>query len=243
MPDRHALLIGNSEFRQAGLTRLSAPANDVRELAALLEDKAIGGFTTKLKLDASLVDARGEIRQLFENRHADDLVLLYYSGHGLLDTSGRFYLAMTETDPKNPDASSIDEIWLRDVFNNSRSKRQVVILDCCHSGAFIPDAGTRKKASTGPILTEKTLDPTGHGRFIMAATTAETSAFEQEGRSLYTRHLVEGLTEGAAAPKSDKVTIFDLHKFVEQRVIETSKDIMRPQAMSSNRVGEGSAQA
>lgn len=229
MPARHALLIGNSAFRHAELARLSAPANDVRELAALLEDPAIGGFTTELKLDIGLVDGRKAIRRLFEDRHPDDLVLFYYSGHGLLDTHGRFYLAMTETDPADPDAGSIDETWLRGVFDGSSSRRQVAILDCCHSGAFIPDGLVARDAAGGPILTEKTFDPTGQGRFIMAATTATTSAFEQDGRSLYTRHLVEGLTGGAAAPESDTVTILNLHKFVRTRVGETALSAMRPQ--------------
>ncbi len=229
MPARKALLIGNSTFRHADLARLSAPANDVRELAALLEDPAIGGFTTELKLDVGLVDARKAIRRLFEDRHPDDLVLFYYSGHGLLDAYGRFYLAMTETDPQDPDAGSIDQTWLREVFDGSLSGRQVAILDCCHSGAFIPGEPPRKDAATGPILTEKTFDPTGHGRFIMAATTATSSAFEQEGRSLYTRHLVEGLTGGAAAPENDTVNIIDLHDFVGRRVAETAPASMRPQ--------------
>ncbi len=229
MPDRYALLIGNSNFRHKQLERLSAPANDVCQLADLLKDPAIGGFTTELKLDIGLVDARRAIKRLFEDRHPDDLVLFYYSGHGLLDTRGRFYLAMTETDPTDPDAGSIDETWLRGVFDGSLSARQVAILDCCHSGGFIPGDPMRKDASAGPILTEKTFDPTGHGRFIMAATTAATSAFEQEGRSLYTRHLVEGLTGGAAAPESNAVTVLDLHDFVKRRVAETAPASMRPQ--------------
>jgi formylglycine-generating enzyme required for sulfatase activity len=236
MPARCALLIGNSTFRHEELARLSAPANDVRELAALLENPAIGEFRTELKLDVGLVDARKAIKRLFEDRHPDDLVLFYYSGHGLLDARGRFYLAMTETDPADPDAGSIDETWLRGVFDESRSRRQVAILDCCHSGALIPGEPARKDASASPILTERTLDPSGHGRFIMAATTATTSAFEQEGRSLYTRHLVEGLKDGGAAPRSPEVTVFDLHAFVKRRVAETAPESMRPQLWQDARL-------
>lgn len=230
MSSKRALLIGNSSFRHEELTRLSAPSNDVRAFAELLEDPKIASFDhVDLKLDTSLVDAKKAIGDLFRNRDPDDLLLLYYSGHGLRDTNGTFYLALPETDPADPDPGSIDEHWLRRVIDDSASQRQIVILDCCHSGALIPANMTARDAASSPVLTEKTLDPTGHGRFIMTATTAEASAFEQDGRSLYTRHLVDALKTGGAAPDKEQISVNDLHTFVKRRVAEALPDAMRPQ--------------
>jgi hypothetical protein len=48
MGGRYALLIGNRAFGHKELARLAAPANDVRALAAALEDRTIGDFTTEL---------------------------------------------------------------------------------------------------------------------------------------------------------------------------------------------------
>ncbi len=229
MSGRYALLIGNSTFRHRELARLAAPANDVRALSAALEDRTIGSFKTELKLDIVVEDAKAAMRRLFMQRHPDDLVLLYYSGHGLRDTGGRFYLAMTPTDPADPDPASIDEDWLRRVMNECAAKCQVVILDCCHSAALIPGHATPKDAQAGPVLTQSTFAPRGHGRFIMAATTADASAYEQSGSSLYTRHLVEGLTTGAAAPQAEEISVFDLHRYVAGKVAGEVQDLMRPQ--------------
>ena len=230
MPGRYALLIGNSNFRDNDLARLSAPQDDVRALASLLEDSEIAGFDhVELKLDIDPYDGRAAIGRLYQDRHPDDVVLLYYSGHGLVDRRGRFYLAMTPTDPGNPDPGSIDRDWLRREMDESASRRQLTILDCCHSGALIPEGMTARDAATAPVLTAGTFDPTGHGRYIMAATAAGMSAFEQDGRSIYTRHLVEGLKTGAAAPEKAKISVHDLHEFVRLRVAEDAPDVMRPQ--------------
>lgn len=229
MAAKFALLIGNQSFRHPSLVRLSAPQRDVRALAATLEDPKIADFKTELRLDVSLVDAKKAISWLFNARQPDDFVLFYYSGHGLKDTGGTFYLATTESDPQDPDPGSIDVTWFRQRMNACASLRQVLILDCCYSGSLIPQGMTGRASSVGPVLDERTFDPAGHGRFIMAATTADGSAFEQGGSSLYTRHLVEGLRTGGAAPSKERISISDLHDFVARRVAESTPSIMRPQ--------------
>ncbi len=230
MPSKHALLIANAAFRHSELQRLSAPPEDVQDLKAVLEDPEIAGFdTVELKMDASVVDVQRAIGRLFRDRRQDDLLLFYYSGHGLLSPDGEFYLAVTETDPEAPWAGSLDEHFLRREMDRSASHRQILILDCCHSGAMIPDGMTARNAGVAPKITKETFDPSGHGRFIMTATTAELMAFEQDGRSLYTRYVVEGLRTGAAAPDRDEITITDLHDYVRTRVVEDTAAPMRPQ--------------
>ena len=61
-------------------------------------------------------------------------------------------------------------------MNDSRSKRQVLILDCCRGGAFYPGGGKRRGA--GPAVTSDTFDVRGHGRVVLTATTATQYAYE-----------------------------------------------------------------
>ena len=108
MAGKFALLVGNSAFRHNSLTRLSAPPNDVLEFKQILEDSKIAGFDqVELKMDAALVDVRGAIGRLYRDRHPDDFVLFYYSGHGLRDQQGDFYLGRPGGIPhgrRQPDA-------------------------------------------------------------------------------------------------------------------------------------------
>nr|WP_017317425.1 caspase family protein [Mastigocladopsis repens] len=77
---------------------------------------------------------------MFQGRAKEDLVLFFFSGHGIKDESGRLYLA-TRMTRKNQQgelvkATAVPASFVHDIMSNSRSKRQVIILDCCFSGAF-----------------------------------------------------------------------------------------------------------
>ena len=61
----------------------------------MLQDPAICGFDEVQDLsnaDKGAIEIA--IDDLFQDRHRDDLVLLYFSGHGLLDADGRLLLAL-----------------------------------------------------------------------------------------------------------------------------------------------------
>ncbi|SEA44449.1 caspase family protein [Rubrimonas cliftonensis] len=223
MADKVALLIGNSVYEHARLARLSAPSADVIALREALGDKAIAGFETELLLNAGLDEARAAINRLFANRHPDDTVLLYYSGHGVRDAHGDLYLALPRTDPDDPSPMSLDADFIRKRMSRSGSRRQVLMLDCCHSGAFQPGA----KSGGSDLLVRTDFDPGGHGRFVLAASGAEESAFEVDGRSIFTRHVVDALKNGEAAAEREFITINDLHRYVARRAPDDNP-AMRP---------------
>ncbi len=223
MADKVALLIGNSVYEHARLARLSAPSADVIALREALGDKAIAGFETELLLNAGLDEARAAINRLFADRHPDDTVLLYYSGHGVRDSHGDLYLALPRTDPDDPSPMSLDADFIRKRMSRSGSRRQVLMLDCCHSGAFQPGA----KSGGGDLLVRTDFDPGGHGRFVLAASGAEESAFEVDGRSIFTRHVVDALKNGEAAAEQEFITINDLHRYVARRAPDDNP-AMRP---------------
>lgn len=217
---RYALLIGNSEFADPNLARLSAPENDVIALKGVLENEAIAGFETTLVLNAGLVEVQNAVARLLLDRSPDDLILLYYTGHGLRDDHGGLYLALPHTVADVPHATSLDADFVRKVMSQSYSRRQVLILDCCHSGAIVAGSMTAMDAQHAPQLNRTDFDPGGQGRFVLAASAANESAFEVDGRSIFTRHLVEALKTGEAAPDKQKVTINDLHAHLCRRVAE-----------------------
>lgn len=77
------------------------------------------------------------IEALFSDRRKDDLVVLYFSGHGIKDESGKLYLA-TRLTRKNPQgqlvrATAVPASFVHNIMSDSRCKRQVIILDCCFS--------------------------------------------------------------------------------------------------------------
>lgn len=137
-----ALLIGVSEY-EPGLNPLPAAVKDLDAMKEVLLHPDMGEFAESdivLLKNPKRQEMEEEIEALFANRHRDDLVLLFFSGHGIKDDAGRLYLA-TSTTRKTLQgdlvrSSAVSANLVHENMSRSRSKRQVVILDSCFSGAF-----------------------------------------------------------------------------------------------------------
>ncbi len=136
MSRKLAFLVGNGRY-EAALPPLQKPDADIAAFARVLSEPTIGGFdeVTPL-LDSTGAKVRREIARFLAGRHHDDLLLLYFSGHGLLDDRGALHLAVQDTEPDLLAATAVPAAFLTDEMDRCRSRRQILILDCCFSGAF-----------------------------------------------------------------------------------------------------------
>src|SRR4051812_30116131 len=135
---RYALLIGVSEFTDKRLARLNAPTNDVTAFRDILIDISRGAFdSVVLSLNEDFLAMRDRLSRFFHDRNPNDLMLLYYSGHGILGRGNRLFLATQSSNLDRPRERSIPSSEVRDFIAECRAEKQIVILDCCHSGAFV----------------------------------------------------------------------------------------------------------
>jgi hypothetical protein len=107
-------------------------------------------------------------------------------------------------------------------MDQSRSKRQVLILDCCNSGAFVQ--GT-KSGVGGSMGTSTAFESTGSGRIILTASDSTQFAWEgdqiigETQNSLFTHFLVKGL-EGEADEDGDgTITIDELYDYAFEQIV------------------------
>jgi hypothetical protein len=227
-----ALLVGVSEY-EPGLNPLPGAIQDVDALKEVLVHPDIGGFAesdvTLLK-NPERQDVEIAIETLFSGRHKDDLVLLYFSGHGIKDDRGRLYLA-TRTTRKTVQgelirSTAVSANFIHDRMSESRSKRQVVILDSCFSGAFAE--GLSAKDDNTVNLREQL---GGEGRVILTSSSSTQYSFEEKGQdlSIYTRFLVEGIKTGEADRDEDEfISIDELHEYASQKV-RSLQPAMKPE--------------
>ncbi len=227
-----ALLIGVSDYGY-GLNSLPAAKKDVEAIQKVLEDSTIGDFhDVKALINPERQKIEEEIFTLFANRNKEDLVLLFFSGHGIKDQSGNLYLAAHNTRKENEklvEPTAVAATYIQDKMNSleSRSKRQIIILDCCFSGAF---AQGMKVKDDDSIPIKEQLG--GEGRAILTSSTSTQYSFEHEGfdLSLYTHFLHEGLKTGLADLDRDGyISIDELHQYVSEKVQETVPGKMRPE--------------
>ncbi len=167
------------------------------------------------------------VEKFFAGKLREDLLLFYFSGHGMLDAGGQLYLALKDTDFDAPRSSSLSAEFVRGAMDRTRSQRVVLILDCCHSGAFASGQKGVHGESAGTI---RAFEPeSGFGRWVLTATDA--TQYASEGKdlvgpgnttprtSVFTRYLVQGLQEGAADLDQDgRISVRDLNDYVYEQI-------------------------
>ncbi|WP_053692928.1 caspase family protein [Streptomyces sp. WM6372] len=189
------LLVGVSAYNKDGMDDLAAVANNLEQLRAVLMDPEVWGLPEEhCVILRPLVgqEVLDRIRSLTEE--TEDTFVLYYAGHGLIDPEhiDHLYLAM-------PDSSMDKLYWslfygdVVKALKNSRSgaQRNIVILDCCYSGA----------ASNGGMGGKRPPEePPVEGIFLLTATARNERARAPEGQPLtdFTAELLSVLSEGVA---------------------------------------------
>lgn len=91
-----------------------------------------------------------EIEGLFRDRLRDDLLLLYVSCHGVKDDTGRLYFATTNTKVHRLAATGVPSAFVSERMDHSRSRKIVLLLDCCYSRAFARGLHPRAGEMTPP---------------------------------------------------------------------------------------------
>lgn len=233
MPDRLALIIANSEFEDPKLARLLAPSQDALALGEALHNPEIGNFETITLVNASHRAVAKAVNRLYLHRTKDDLLLLYYSGHGIKDDYGDLYLAVRDTDTDTLAATAVDATFIRRQIDKCQSRRNVILLDCCYSGAFFSEGG--KAALESYADAHEILSGNGYGRVVLTASNAVEYAWEGEqvygnpSPSVFTRYLAQGLQSGEADLNLDGfISLDELYDYVYDQVVSSGKARQTP---------------
>ncbi len=221
---RRALIVANSDYADTAFRRLTAPVEDARELARVLSNPSIGAF----EVETLLNEKSGAVNQaiedffVFSEPKPDDFLLLYFSGHGITDEEGQLYLATSDTQMVRQSIRRVTAVgaeFVNTTMRRSRARRQVLMLDCCHSGAFAEAMSVKGQPLPGVETHFQ-----GKGRVVLTASTGTQFSFEgQESGSLrpsvYTRLLVRALETGEADRDCNgQIDLDELHDYLVERV-------------------------
>lgn len=219
---RKALLVASDRYDHPELSPLSTPSHDVAALARVLSDENIGDFEVQLSVNEPAQKVRESIEDLFADRRPGDVLLLFFSCHGITDLNGQLYFAMTNTRPDRLLSTAISDRYVRDALDTTRSKQNVLLLDCCFSGAFSSDLGTKSVGTMNPAK------PFASSKGTVIITASDSAQFAFEGQSglgphmsVFSKCLVQGLRSGDADLDRDgEIGVDELYEYLYEKVVE-----------------------
>ncbi|MGD0951556.1 MAG: caspase family protein [Methanotrichaceae archaeon] len=229
--NRYAVLIASSNFQDPNLDHLECPDNDVEGLNEILISKEYGNFCETYPLkNETRYNILEKIEEVFEKADKDDLVLIYYSGHGKQDGKGKLYLTTTDTKVKLLKTTSILLDNIKNIIEDSKTNKTVLILDCCLSGL----AG--KAFLRGSVDNELQTLSSARGTYIMTASTGIQAARESEKYGVFTKHIIDGIRDWKASNEDGNVTMDSLYSYIHKQML--AEGFQRPMKWDLNIEGE-----
>ncbi len=237
--ERWAVVIGIGEYRSPEIPDLEFAPTDARAIYDFLRSDAAGPFEEDhillLEDGEATGDALREALFVFlQQADWDDLVVIYYAGHGAPDPNrpDNLYLLPTDAD-LGALASTGFPMW--DVKTALRrqiaAERVIVIADACHSAganeSSIPGAEEGNAIAGG---LQSLFTPSRR----LTMTAADTNEFSLEdarwgGHGVFTYFLLDALTGAGDANGNGIVTFNEAYDYVSRRVTDDTQGRQHPQ--------------
>jgi uncharacterized caspase-like protein len=240
-PQSWAVIVGVSEYKNAGIPSLKYADKDAESLANFLRRPEGGGYDSDhlhllLNKDATLANVKDNLINFLNQAIDMDLVVIYFAGHGAPEPARpqNMYLLTYDSDPTALGTSAFPMWDIQTVLARYiNAKRVVVFTDACHSGGISVNFATRGLASSEPNLVNQylaDLSKTKEGIVVFTASAAGevSQEFPDMGHGVFTYYMLEGL-EGKADYNNDyTVTINELMQYVEEQVKRKTHGAQNP---------------
>lgn len=209
-----AVIVGVSSYNH--MPTLKFTDDDAYRMYAFLKSPEGGALADDhlqilIDEDATRNKVLGALEDVFLKAGRNDLVLLYFSGHGL---QGSFL--PSDFDGFN---NKILHEEINSIFQRSQAKYKLCIADACHSGSLVTTKGT----TTSENLVTKyyeTLAQSSPGTALILSSKSNETSLESSGlrQGVFSHFLIRGL-KGEADGNHDKiVTIQELFDYTDYNV-------------------------
>jgi WD40 repeat protein len=162
---------------------------------------------------------------------AEDVLLVCYLGHGLLDARGELYLATQATNHLREGLryTALPYATLHAELTNSGARSVIVLLDCCFSG--------RATGSPYPTVLDGFAVTRSSGGYLLASAAPEELALAPTGEryTAFTGELIRLLCDGdPAGPR--ELTLDHLYRCLDRSLPEQGRP--QPRRYAAGRTGE-----
>lgn len=234
---RWAVVIGVGDYESEDIPDLEFAPADARAVKEFLESDAAGPFDDVLYLENERATGSAMREALFvflQEADWDDLVVIYYAGHGAPDPGrpDNLYLLPADADLDRLAATGFPMWDMKTALRRQiAAERVIVIADACHSAGTADGdvvGGHDANAIAGGM--QQLFTPSR--RLMMTAADTNEFSLEDErwgGHGVFTHFMLDGLNGNGDLDGNGIVTFTELFDHVSNNVREATRGRQNPQ--------------
>jgi uncharacterized caspase-like protein len=229
-----AILIGASTYQDADFLPLPAAADSLDGFREVITDPHLCGWPSEritfLPNPVGAPQLVKRLRRLAET--TEDVLLVYFVGHGTMNELGQLCLVLSDTDFSDPDVTGLEYSRISDALKRSPARMRVVILDCCYSGRAIEaQAGSGSIADSTAVQGIYTMTASDHTAH------APTPREQQSAATSFTGEL-HGVIRAGIEGAPERLTLGLIYRQVRHRGLGLTARLIatneQPEATESN---------
>src|SRR4051812_30436981 len=236
----HALVIGISSYQygsftqqldEKGFPNLKYAAKDAQDFSDFIQNYGFNKYNVDLLRDEKATKQQIErsleqLRRLCKQSE-DPLVVVYFSGHGWVETDegqDRHYLIPYDAERDQLRVTALSNKEFMEKLQDLKTKRLLVFLDACHAGAMAEPGG---KGLVELPQYDLPADLGSAGRLFIASCGPGQKSYESKEieNSIFTGHLLELLkcqTDDFDKLTRAEITLADLYPVLADKVKATT---------------------
>ncbi len=255
--------VGVSKYKDSS-NNLVYATKDVKDIAARIKY-----FADTVEAHA-ITDAMAtkqqilQVKDLLKKTSEDDVVILSFSGHGMIDTTAGFLFAPHDMNFEKPAQYGVTMTMIEDLLDDIPARKRLLLMDACHSGeqleglsasATLPD-GVKEVGTKGIEKIQKKNDKEkdsdrkgymamkelfsdfsrGNGAFMISAAASNEFALEskQWNNGVFTASFLEALYEVKEKSADKTIKVRELRKAIYEKVKQRTKGQQTPTSRQEN---------
>ena len=255
--------VGVSAYKDKAKSLVYA-AKDVKDIAGRLKYFA---DTVELHTITDSMATKKQVlamKSILQHTATDDVVILSFSGHGMIDSANGFFFAPYDMNFDVPVQNGISMTMIEDLLDDIPARKRLLLVDACHSGelleglssnASLPE-GVKEINTKGNEKIKKKADKEkeeerkgymlmkdmfsdfsrGNGAFMISAAASNEFALEskQWNNGVFTASFLEALYELKEKSADRTINVRELRKAIYEKVRARTKGLQTPTSRQEN---------
>lgn len=247
-PNLYLVAIGVGTYSNA-LRNLKYAAKDARDVVKLFKqnEAQYNAVFIDTLIDAKVTAANVlKMKTRLQNSDPDDLVVLYYAGHGLLDQKLNYYLSTPLTNFEKPELNSISYETLSGLLDGIPARNKLLLLDACYSGEVNKmtfSAGSADEQEKVFELHKQLFSDlrrsSGASEIGASGPAGESFEGKELENGVFTYFLKKGLGERLAdIDKDGQVKVTELAEYLRKEVFNYTREFQQPTIRKQNIIND-----